>query len=253
MSRVELYKFVRDTDEWTLTSSDTAVDYLGDTYEPAVIGHDNRVQRQELAKTNLKIKIDIESDLAVSLLGYFGNDIMSVTLFLQDSSGTETIWKGRYVSQKINNSHFTIVTESLFTTLKRPGLRAQYQKTCRHALYFSGCNLDKDNFDVSGTLTAISGEAYSVTEASSQPDGYYSGGMIEDPTDGSLRWIVDHVGQVLTLARTFEALSVSDTVNIYPGCDHIRTTCVDKFNNVLNYGGFPWIPSKNPMGGSSIV
>jgi len=42
-------------------------------------------------------------------------------------------------------------------------------------------------------------------------------------------------------------------VKIYPGCDRVRATCESKFDNLDNFGGFPWIPTKNPFGGSSIV
>jgi hypothetical protein len=42
-------------------------------------------------------------------------------------------------------------------------------------------------------------------------------------------------------------------VKIYPGCDRTKETCNDKFSNILNYGGFAWIPAKSPFDGSSIV
>jgi len=43
------------------------------------------------------------------------------------------------------------------------------------------------------------------------------------------------------------------TVTLYPGCPRDRQTCNDRFNNLENYGGFDWIPSRNPFNGSSIV
>ncbi|MCP3868314.1 MAG: hypothetical protein GY703_09520, partial [Gammaproteobacteria bacterium] len=41
-------------------------------------------------------------------------------------------------------------------------------------------------------------------------------------------------------------------ITLYPGCAHNPTACA-AFGNLDNYGGFWWIPGKNPMGGSSIV
>ena len=74
-------------------------------------------------------------------------------------------------------------------------------------------------------------------------------------------------GNVLSLSRPIETLAeVSDgygnnyggfygssTVTLYPGCTKSRAVCKNKFDNLNNYGGFPWIPTKNPFGGSSIV
>ena len=47
-------------------------------------------------------------------------------------------------------------------------------------------------------------------------------------------------------------LAVGRVLATYPGCDGTWNTCINKFNNWKNYGGQPWIPIKNPMGGESI-
>jgi len=31
------------------------------------------------------------------------------------------------------------------------------------------------------------------------------------------------------------------------GCDHSVSTCAARFDNLANYGGFPFIPTKNPF------
>jgi hypothetical protein len=40
---------------------------------------------------------------------------------------------------------------------------------------------------------------------------------------------------------------------IAPGCDLRRDTCAGRFNNLLNFGGFPDIPGRNPFGGTGII
>lgn len=255
--RSELYRFVRGSNVWTLTSSGVDIDYNSETYEPGVMGHGERSSQTEISKENLTIKIDIESSLAQDLLSYFGDEIMTMTLFIQLDATTEVGWKGRQVSQKPIGNELHIIVESVFTSLRRPGLRARYQKTCRHALYGTyGCKLSVETYAYTSTVSSISGLNIEVAGASLQSDGYYLGGMIRALSDNSLRWIVNHVGDILTLVRPFEQLEddgIGASVKIYPGCNHTRPICISKFNNVLNYGGFPWIPSKNPMGGISIV
>lgn len=47
-------------------------------------------------------------------------------------------------------------------------------------------------------------------------------------------------------------LDIGDTVKVYAGCDKLNTTCSTKFNNILNFGGFPFIPQDNPFTGTII-
>jgi hypothetical protein len=42
-------------------------------------------------------------------------------------------------------------------------------------------------------------------------------------------------------------------VDLAPGCDLRAATCAAKFGNLANFGGFPEIPGRNPLGGGSIV
>jgi hypothetical protein len=42
-------------------------------------------------------------------------------------------------------------------------------------------------------------------------------------------------------------LSVGDAVTIYPGCDGSYATCLNKFANLKNFFGFPFMPNKNPF------
>lgn len=251
--RAELYRFIRGATIWTFTSSDTAIVYNLETYIPITIGHGERKSRTEMSKANLEVSISLDSTIADDILSYFGNTPLIFTLFIQTDLGTEVGWKGRYLSQKLVKNQIKLTIESIFTALRRPGLRARYQKNCRHALYYTSCGVDKSAFAITGELTDITGSTVTVAEAALQPDGWFLGGMIKSPTDDSLRWIVNHVGSILTLVRPFETLTVLDVVTLHPGCDHTRSTCLSKFSNVTNYGGFPWIPHINPFAGTSIV
>jgi hypothetical protein len=61
--------------------------------------------------------------------------------------------------------------------------------------------------------------------------------------------IVDHQGEVLKMRYQLPGTSVGDviSVTVWPGCDRSFDTCVNKFGNAANYGGFPYIPLNNPV------
>ena len=72
--------------------------------------------------------------------------------------------------------------------------------------------------------------------------------------EGFLRYITQHDGDQITLMSAIpslvESIEGSDgqaAVTLYPGCDHTLNDCINKFDNRDNYGGFQWIPSKNPF------
>lgn len=264
-TQTELYRFTEQgsADVWTYTSGDQVVTYdagEGDEdYAPVSISRSEVESRNELSRANLDIQVPLTNPAALRWLADNGELLVGLTVFEQDRLGAvSVIWKGRLTGVIPGMDSITLKFESIFTSLRRPGLRARYQKSCRHALYGRGCNLDPEDFATVGACTGIVGSVVTVTEADAQPDGYYTGGMLRSP-DGVLSYIINHTGSALTLQRiSFSLLQAAAIafpfdVTIYPGCSHDRNTCNAKFDNLLNYGGFDFIPTKNPMGGSSIV
>lgn len=268
MKPVELYRMTMGSQVWTFTSSDSDVIYNGELYSSVSIGRGGIESKNELSKATLEVRLGIQHSLSKILMRSYLEQVVSLTLFIQTSFGTETAWKGRLSSLKPNNTALVMAFESVFTSLRRPGLRARYQKSCRHALYGRGCNLDPESFVISGLARTVSGVTVEVPEAGIKPDSYFLGGMLRAP-DGLLGYIVGHSGAIVTLQRPLASLITAFNesgygrnyggdyggleVKLYPGCNHLRATCKDTFGNLLNYGGFDWIPTKNPMGGSSIV
>ena len=39
-----------------------------------------------------------------------------------------------------------------------------------------------------------------------------------------------------------------DTFDAYPGCDKLEATCISKFNNKPNFGGYPFVPTPETIG-----
>lgn len=267
MRRIELYRFARNEDIWTYTSSPEAVTYNSEVYLPVPIGRNNIELKDELAKANLEIQMDTDNPMAVTLLNYIFDGIVTFTLFLQEDAAFSTLWKGRLANIKPSNSKFILNFESIATSMRRPGLRARYQRNCRHALYHRGCSLDLEDFAVNALAVSVDHNILEVPDAALEPDGYYLGGMVRAP-DGTLRMIIAHTGAYLKLTRQFNNVLIGvgygynygnlyggEPVEIilYPGCDRTKSTCISKFNNLENFGGFPYIPKKNPFGGTSIA
>lgn len=270
---VELFRFVHGSQVWTY-SSGPEIEHGGETYAAIPIGRDDMQQTKELHKSPLEVLIPRTSELSLLYLAGNPEHVITVTVFrlhVGASDAPIVYWKGRIVScDWPDPATASLKCESVFTSLKRPGLRARYQRMCRHALYSEQCGVDKAAYAVAGTVSAINAARTVVTipEADAYDDGYFLGGFLA-LADGTMRTISAHVGSSLTLASPAPILAGyvgatgygksygnfyggSDLV-IYPGCGRNRETCQNKFGNILNFGGWPWIPSRNPFDGRSLV
>jgi hypothetical protein len=52
-------------------------------------------------------------------------------------------------------------------------------------------------------------------------------------------------GDVLTLILPFSVDMVGKVVTVYAGCDRSIAMCVAKFDNLNNFRGCPYVPTKN--------
>lgn len=249
------FLFVQGTAEYRYSTLPYIVND-GDTWLPTSIDVSEITQSNEMAKDALKVTLPRDNAFALLFLGGVPEQTTSVTVFRGHAGDGDTefvtYWKGRVAGASSTGDKVTLECENIFTSMRRPGLRARYQKTCRHALYQRGCGVDSSDFDEAATVTAISSVTVTISALSGIDDGYFNGGMIEN-TDGFLRYITAHVGTELTIIRPFPALEDEvdigpASVTLYPGCDHSKETCKAKFDNLAAYGGFPWIPGKNPFG-----
>lgn len=260
MRVIELFRFVEGTNIETQTSGDADIEYNLETYVARSIGRSQAQSKNELSRANIDISMALDNPLAQRHLASPVDSVVTLTIFQQTEVGTNVFWKGRLSSVKATNKAVTLTFESIFTSLRRPGLRARYQKSCRHALYAKGCNVDPELHAVVGYIDNVAGNQVTVPGLDAYPPGRFRGGMIRAP-DGVVRFITDHSGNTVTLSRPFQTLIDLFITNgpgvvevkVYPGCRHNMEDCDTIFGNLPNYGGFPWIPNKNPMGGSSIV
>jgi hypothetical protein len=263
MSRaIELYRVVHGTTVYTMTPVDTPQTYASgaggtdEIYYPVTLGRGGIQSKQQLSRENIELRLPLTHALSQDVLTKWIEVKTSLTIFSMRASGTEVIWKGRLASSRPDNAHARLIFESIFTSMRRPGLRARFQRSCRHPLYGRGCYVNPEDFAVAATISSINGRTLVVPAAAGQSNGYFSGGMLKAP-DGTFSYIAEHAGSALTMNRVSSSISSVFTpglaVTIYPGCPHDFVTCRDRFANDDNYGGFDYIPDRNPMGGLPII
>lgn len=127
-------------------------------------------------------------------------------------------------------------------------------RQCNWRLYGPGCGLDKDDWKTETTILSINRAEREIVVAgrvTDQPDGYYDGGYFDHADSGqsvTIAWSRNEGASdtKLKLWNWHPDLGADDAVTLYAGCRHTTDDCTNKFANQANFGGFPFIPNRNP-------
>lgn len=249
-----LYTFTKGATIDRFTSHYDDVVYSGNTYTASSIRHQAINQSGQVERVTMEVVFPKSSTFASTFFTPDYSDVQTLTILRRHhdvESGFEVMWKGRVIAYEARGDELILTCESIQTTIRNAGLRGKFQRSCRHSLYSNNCGVNIDNFYIDATIDSIDGFDITVTVASGddQADNYFRGGVMEK--DGEYTFIRKDVSNVLTVQYLIEGLQAGDTVQIAPGCDLSQTTCSEKFDNSVNFGGFPYIPNNNPFTGNA--
>jgi uncharacterized phage protein (TIGR02218 family) len=252
----ELYKFTQGENSWFFTNARSQISYAADIYEPVSIKRSEITQTQEINKSSLKIQMSIYNPYVEQFKSSPSPVVNSLKIYRGHSGDSDVfvIWFGRHINTKFSESLAELELESIFTSLRRPCLRFRYQRNCPHDLYGVGCKVVKADYVEFENVTTVNGTDINIYGLGSNGDGYYSGGFANLNNDGVIqsRFILTHVGDDIVLDLPFVGLLAGMELSLYPGCDRTTETCNSKFSNILNFGGQPYYPEKNPFTGEEI-
>lgn len=274
---VQLYEFIRTSDgtdyRWLYNSSDRDLTYLSVVWEAIPISDDGIKLSSEAVSTDLVVTMPISEPFCEQfrLNGTTPSDTVWLRIRRVHGGDIEGIDSGQAIIRNdalitwigtVNGINQTSELEAkvrcsmLSASLKRGGLRYGYQKNCPHVLYASNtCKVDKEAFRVAGQVVSITGSMINTAEFALFPVGWFNGGFIEyNLISGVLerRIILTHAGGNVSIMGLPVGISIGDIVYAFPGCDRTVATCVAKFNNLANMGGFPHSPGRNPFDGQPV-
>lgn len=256
---VFLYLLERGATAWRKAASARDVTALGETWTASSISHSDVEMSGEAERDAVKLTLPITEDFAADTV--FNRPETQATIsiyrFDRDDSSYELWWSGRVTAPEVGDGVVELVCDPDVTALAQATLPRIYMRHCPHAVYYGECRLNRALFRVEATVTAISGALVTISGTSDS----FSGGFVE-ASNGDLRGIKAHSGQVMTLDRKMPALAVGQIIGLYPGCARTPSACRGFANadnpsgtNIENYGGFRWMLTgeKNPFAGSSVT
>ncbi len=256
MTVAELYTFSAagmSTFQYTDTNQDVLYDGL--TYTPYPIKRskisystDLKVDEAEvtMAKNwgvNMAIRKDILSGSEVQ--------IHRVNLASPNDDNV-LLFDGEVSDTKIDEAVITLRCTTLdFLNTELP--KRELQVACNWQLYGPHCGLSLSDW----TVTAFGESSASTPDKIISPaflvgaTQHFRGGFVVGlcgHNAGLTKHVTNHLGAQISVLPPFpfdwEAI---DSVTVAPGCDHNLADCKNKFNNLDNYGGFPYIPNQDSV------
>jgi hypothetical protein len=252
---------------WTAGADRPNTDYpAGVVFDFAGINRGEIIETTAASRSEIWISLPTSHPAMVAARAWDEPEQIGVTIwvtYLQDPDEEYVLrFAGRVTSIEPGKVLSRLICDDAKSEMDRASAAQVASVNCRHTHYFTeadgtGCTLDLADWQQAATVTAVTGKALTIALAAMQPDGTYRLGILE--IDGVEFLIASHVGTTVTLDRVVPGLATAVAggpvdVLIAPGCDLTATTCRDRFDNVLNFGGLPGMDrGETPFDGRSIA
>lgn len=259
---VDLFLFTYGPDPadyYAYTDHEQQIVFGGITYIPATIGRDGIKASGTLDKSQMTVSTSVDTEVAELFRVYPPSRIVTLVIregHLNDPDADyPVIWAGRVLSCSRDDGEAALTCEPISTSMRRAMLRRNYQYGCPLVLYGRGCKADKEAAKVTAVVVDATGTTLTLppdwTTVDLKPK--FRAGYLEwTGADGrkEIRTIlaVDTGTDQLRVSGLLRDLDPGANVDLFLGCNHLMTDCKDLHNNILNFGGCPWIPTKSPFG-----
>lgn len=251
----EIFTFTTPLDTWRFTNAKKLVNFMGNDYPPAPIKRDK--WDRGLSQTDLSLTgpADIEPfSLYIGFNPSHPVDIEIRNVLTGDIEFVGTVFSAQFTPKK---SLVTFKIRDLFQRLRGDVPSRRFSPGCNWALYDDFCTVDRDLFKVSFPVSeaVISEDMFTIqhpnlsmlggiTPTPASPDNFFTSGFAENSLERV--YIVKHEGDTITVISNFVRLA-GITIEVFAGCNKLRNTCKDKFDNEVNFGGWPFVPGRNPV------
>lgn len=242
------------------TDVDTAVTFNGTTYSAtgpliqglkykAGVGLEVDKQQVTISARPTDLISGVQALQAIREGAFDGATVQRYRVFLNSPGGTVIdgvmLFQGRVStvdSVGRTSAQITVASDLIILDYDMP--RNLYQPTCNHVLYDSGCTVVAATYAQNGTVG--SGSTATLINYASAAAQHAQGKIVfTSGANANLTATVKSaiVGTSFKLMYPLpETAAAGDAFTVYFGCDHTSATCSARFNNLINFRGFPFVP-----------
>lgn len=184
-------------------------------------------------------------------------DYAAVEIFLVNytdlTQGTMQLRSGNLGEVNLGKSRFSAELRGISQRLTQNTGRL-HLPGCDADLGDARCKVNLGTFTdgtVAGLVTAVTDHRVFTASALTQAAGWFDNGLVRFAAGSNQffpREVKTYAAGVISLQDAVPfAINVGDSFTITAGCDKQFATCIAKFNNALNFQGFPHLPGIDRM------
>lgn len=251
---VELYTFAQGSASYRYSSNESSITIGGTTWDGEAIGRNDIVQGADDRSRTLDITLPATNSFVSQFISTPPAQKITVSVIRlqidETPSFTQTlIFKGVVRSVEFSDDGLTAVVH--LQSIESDGSKIippyTFMGMCNHVLYGTGCGVSPSDHSFTGPVSAIDGDIVTLDGADASGVDFV-GGFCKPVGTNDFRMILAQDGDDLTLLLPFQNDPTGSNVQAFAGCDHIvDSDCAVVFDNVKRFGGFPWVPEKNPF------
>lgn len=270
-SPVELYRFSNQEQVFTYTSGPSDVVYNSETYTPISIGRSELLRKDADSSRSMEIEVVASNAVVQRYVATVPATVDEFQLFkfhTTDGGSPEVVklFKGKITNVEFKGSKATVHARNSGSSLLSKVPQQTTRNACNFILYGGKCGVDAGQFFMSVTVTALSADGLTVTvdgstntilntglQLSAQltsDSTFFDGGKISRGSfePRMVRVATNPGGNIsaITVLFPFQELTVGTAMNLFAGCRLSYPICGTRFDNKIRYGGFPFVPNKNP-------
>lgn len=257
---VELYRFTRGITNIYNTNSDRDVPVGPVVYTRGwPLSRTEPEMSDETSRSSIKITTASTHPVAQMFIAGAPSEPIWVSIFRYHVGSTDSIllWQGklRGVTWNASAGEATFECDPVEKVIGKGGFRQTYGPHCHKKLYSARCGVPEANFTTDFVVSGISTNNLTITATAfaTKPDQYFRLGELYFPSYSTRVAVLSHVGQNIQIKQPVLGLLVGAAGRACAGCDHCYKldattfgTCKTRFNNLVNFGGWPFVPKKNP-------
>lgn len=222
------------------------IEYIANTgFTPSAI-----VDNTSLAVDNLEVEGMLDSVLIrVEDIKAGRFDHAEVAIFLVDylhpQKGELMLRTGWLGEVSFSKDKFIVEVRGLMQAFSRK-IGELYSPLCRTNFCDHKCKLNEKDFTSSGQVLAVLSNSKIICNVMNKPNNYFDYGRLKFLTGVNINieievksCIKECIELVLPMSRL---CTIGDQFQIIAGCDKAIDTCINKFNNAINFRGEPHIP-----------
>lgn len=245
----EVYAFDDGESISRYTTYHSPITYGGFQYKPAHIKRGSINRNVTFEAVTCQITAPLEEKLTKYIANYPVTPTkVTITKGLVSSFDSQylVVFTGTIKSVQIEGKYAQAECISLGSILEAIWPKDIHSSFCQNTLFDSKCKLSASDYMLNFTVQSLTAKGGLVSTDIGTNGSLYTGGYVVFLKD--FRWITLGENNLFNLHVPFDsAVKPGVVLRAYQGCSKSAIDCKNKFNNMINFFGCPYIPSDNPV------